>query len=59
MVHDLNSVCDSLPCKLSCDFSELTILYVHIFLCIFMTNKSVMTVLYVNKYLSVMGLRVL
>ena len=43
-----------IPCKLSCDFSKLTILYIHIYMYIysitFMTNKSVMTFLYVNKY---------
>ena len=38
-------------CKLSCDRSKLTILYihVHIFYHFFMTIKSVMTFLYVNK----------
>ena len=39
-----------IPCKLSCDFCILTILYIHV---IFMTNKSVMTFLYVNKYLRI------
>ena len=38
-----------IPCKLSCDFSKLTILYIHVHIFIFMTNKSVMTFLYVNK----------
>ena len=38
-----------MPCKLSCDFSKLTILYIHAHIFIFMTNKSVMTFLYVKK----------
>ena len=45
-----------IPCKLSCHFSKLTILYIHVhslYSIIFMTNKSVMTFLYVNKYLSI------
>ena len=42
-----------IPCKLSCDFSKFTILYIHVHLFYhFMTIKSVMTFLYVNKYLS-------
>ena len=41
-----------IPCKLSCDFSKLNILYVHAHIFYhFMTNKSLMTFLYVNKYL--------
>ena len=46
-----------IPCKLSCDFTKLTILYIYIYMyiysIIFMTNKSVMTFLYVNKYISI------
>ena len=44
-----------LPCKLSCDFSKLTILYIYMYIysIIFMTNKSVITFLYVNKNLSI------
>ena len=37
-----------LSCILSYDFSKLTILYIHVSL-ISLTNKSVMTFLYVNK----------
>ena len=46
-----------IPCKLLCDFTKFTILYIYTFTYIhhFMTNKSVsvMTFLYVIKYLSV------
>ena len=40
-----------IPCKVSCDFSKIITLYthVHIYSIICMTNKSVMTFLYVNK----------
>ena len=40
-----------MPCKLSCDFSKLTIMYMYMYvkIIIFMTNKSMMTFLYVNK----------
>ena len=41
------------PCKLPCDFSKITILYIHVHIFIFMTNKSVLIFLCVNKYLSI------
>ena len=46
-----------IPCKLSCDFSKLIILYIYMYIysIIFMTNKSVMTFLYVNKYLTLLS----
>ena len=46
-----------IPCELSCDFSKLTILYIHVHIFIFMTNKSVMPFLYVNKYLHMFNSR--
>ena len=49
-----------IPCKLSCDFSKITILYIYIHIFYhFETNKSIMTFLCVNKIsvcLSVMSL---
>ena len=38
------------PCRLSCDFSKLTTLYLHVHIFYpFITNRSVMTFLYINK----------
>ena len=53
MPFNMTCILYLIPCKLSCDFSKLpSCIYMYIYSIIVMTNKSEMTCIYVNKYLS-------